>query len=783
MNNKISPQAILQGIFDLDRATLSIFLALFEDSKATSLVSDKIMDVKGQYQTWSNKELETPKDHFSQRIEKTSQSILNDEASDDMLRSALWEHLLHAYNLDDGVAISPRSAQIVSNDLAASVTQVISKQKEKEDLKPLDKINPFSSQSSADLSFEEAVQYILNKLIVSALKENEVTEKEVISALKTELSKLDESILKEAGINNLTDQSIRKVLTTSGGLLGLMGAVQFAGFSAYIFAAQASAIIPIVGGKTLVSLLFVLSNPLFVVPAILTAGVITNNNLTKSIKKAFGAVVISLLAIRGAQTERGLHEVFQTFMKHDALLKGAQEYKLLSDINISTKIRKITETKENIIFPDMTGISKETQGFLDSEVIPTSDKSDLIHSIIYPTADVKEVAALAGVTFADFLYDLAAIDPLVIEAADFARKADLSTPFNFAQFTESLEGLSIASMRGHQANLMGYTAERIVASKLIEKGHLVSIPDSATQPGFDLNVDGAEFQVKCIKPENFHILEKHFNKYPDTPVFANAEMASVISEKSPEWADQVFFVEGYTHELADRLVTKAIDAGQELDDFEILSSIAIISTAKNIHSWWKGQQSFQTSAFNVLLDSASKGTMAIVGGFVGGGIGMLMFGPAGAYIVGGTATVFGATKGRFIKDGVDAVLAPDREIKLKALADELLEICNEHLEAKKLGIDSKILSTPDSELGRYIAFRMEWEKVFVQAAINRNDAFISNKKLNGNKKVARSLKIASESGIHPVWLQDQYKKIAAALNEKVDRVDRFKSKLLSMIRK
>jgi hypothetical protein len=106
----------------------------------------------------------------------------------------------------------------------------------------------------------------------------------IISGIEQEISKLDDQIIKESGASNLTEGAIGKTLVASGSLLGLMGGVQAAGFSAYMMAAQASAIIPLIGGKTLVSLLFVVTNPFFVIPAIIGTGVISNNSLQQFLK-------------------------------------------------------------------------------------------------------------------------------------------------------------------------------------------------------------------------------------------------------------------------------------------------------------------------------------------------------------------------------------------------------------------------------------------------------------------------------------------------------------------
>ena len=73
-------------------------------------------------------------------------------------------------------------------------------------------------------------------------------------------------------------------------------------------AAQASAIIPLVGGKTLISLLFVVTNPFFVIPAIIGTGIAANNSLEKSIKQSFAMIVSTMLLMRGMIKEDKIFE-------------------------------------------------------------------------------------------------------------------------------------------------------------------------------------------------------------------------------------------------------------------------------------------------------------------------------------------------------------------------------------------------------------------------------------------------------------------------------------------
>ena len=99
-HNKIEKTLIWRGLLRSDRETLSIFIALFEDSKGLSLVSDKILDVKDKTQKLYERSLfkdekqviqNDIKDHFSQRIEKTAQKIYKCDLSDEALKVALWD--------------------------------------------------------------------------------------------------------------------------------------------------------------------------------------------------------------------------------------------------------------------------------------------------------------------------------------------------------------------------------------------------------------------------------------------------------------------------------------------------------------------------------------------------------------------------------------------------------------------------------------------------------------------------------------------------------------------
>jgi hypothetical protein len=804
MTHKIVPTSILTGMTTLDRSTLATFLAVFEDSRATTLIADKIGTFSDgairKYLLWRNGKASETQERFSARVQETATKIEACKASDDSLRMCLWAHIRDSFGLDPRIAISPRDLKNAANDVGAQVALSIARNLEAEkcaSLSKLDitywknffsKINPFSNDELIPLSFDDAVRHAVLSLL-RAVHEDENTapaqREEILSALKKGLASLDKHILEEAGVESLTDDAIRKLLAAGGGLIGLMGAVELAGFGAYILAAQASAIIPLVGGKTLISALFIMSHPLFVFPVLFAAGALGANALTKTIRQAFSVSVSSLLAINGIESKsqnRTNAAIF--FFNSERLISETLDIGDLIKLPRADTYHELgTSLTSGISLPSEPTISSETRNYLEA-AIDVGGEQGLIESFLFPNkAQKTDTKILSGMVLGDFLFDLSAIDPMVLEAADFAHKANLGSSFEFAAFAEKISALPAASIRGHEANLMGYTAERVVASRLTENGFVVSIPDSATQPGFDLIVDGKEFQVKCIEPENIAILERHFEKYPDTPVIANEEVMDSITQLAPNWAGQVFFLEGYTYEFANGLAQTSLEAGTELNDYELLPFIAAISATRNVHGWWAGQQSLEESAFNVTIDSAAKGIMAVTGGFVGEGLGMLVFGPAGAYVFGGVIAVAATMKGHWVSGQIDTVLDPERDKSLGDAATGLLRTCVKHLEDKLLGIESKMTSLPEGEIADAFRCRWQWELVFVQSKINEANRLLHSKIYSGEGKAIAALELASQCGIHPAWLQKEYAELLGLLKTPKDRLKKARERLAKIAEK
>jgi hypothetical protein len=110
------------------------------------------------------------------------------------------------------------------------------------------------------------------------------------------------------------DMATLGLLASGSSLVGLGIAVDMAGFAAYQMAAQASAFLPLIGGKAAVSGLFILANPLFIIPALIGGGILMGRSLHDSVRERLAASLIVLLALRGlANGHNGLQTCLDGF--------------------------------------------------------------------------------------------------------------------------------------------------------------------------------------------------------------------------------------------------------------------------------------------------------------------------------------------------------------------------------------------------------------------------------------------------------------------------------------
>jgi len=258
--------------------------------------------------------------------------------------------------------------------------------------------------------------------------------------------------------------------------------------------------------------------------------------------------------------------------------------------------------------------------FLETKIEPSKKKT------IWQNVLSGDDLAFASLTFGDLLYDIARLDPLVLEGIDFSRAANLDSIPAFAEFASGIMSKTGQSFDSNIAQMKGYVAERYVAETLRRQGAEVEFPAASNQPGYDLLVNGDEFQVKCW--ETTEGVERHFEKYPDIPVFVNEELAEPFQGN-----DMIFPVWGVRNDQVEADTIENLDAASEILDLEIPIFAAAIVAAKNVYGVATRKTDFENALRNVAEGTAVR-TAGGTGGAMAAALSMSAIG-----ITGGWATI------------------------------------------------------------------------------------------------------------------------------------------------
>ena len=615
----IPPWYILAGLGKLERAAVCDMLALFECFSVANKGIDQVRD-------WTRKRREGDgyQPAFERRVHEKSLELSQSDRTTDALRYELWCMIRERLGLSPALPLSTRYANARAAEIASSAEKYFKDETDGSRSEPLE-------------DFSGIVRLQVRKVVIAALKGDGLSDeqrKRVEDEFRQRLHELPEE-LRDSSVEQAIrsgNWEIAASLLSAGSLAGLGVAVEVAGFGAYIIAAQASAIIPFLGGQAAVSTLAVVSNPLFVLPVLAGGFIVLNKGLKGKVLRPVASAAAVQLAVLGlAAGANGLQECLNGFKKLNQ-----------PDCRPAVWNRRMRVA-------GIAGEIKDTPGTPDVELPSIADTglSATLTSVLFPERerDGTAAVAVAGAATADLLFDVAAIDPRVVAAADFSRVEDLGDIFRFGAFAEQIEGMGEAAHTGAESGLRGYLAEMMVATRL--QGHEVSLPDTANNPGVDLFVDGHPFQVKCYGDDSAAMaaLGEHFERFPDIPVYVNSEVIPAVRRSGEPWAESVFAVEGFDYETTNLVLEQSLAAGADLADLNIPIFAVAASAARNLHGWWKGSVPLSDIPTEILIDGAVHGGLSVAGGFTGAALGGLVFGPAGAVVFGGAggiASLFGA---------------------------------------------------------------------------------------------------------------------------------------------
>jgi hypothetical protein len=237
----------------------------------------------------------------------------------------------------------------------------------------------------------------------------------------------------------------------------------------------------------------------------------------------------------------------------------------------------------------------------------------------------------------DKLYSLSMIDNSFVDAMKFAMSGDPTLL--------ELKKMSVNALDSEGAFhwMKGYVGERQVATLLSEQGYVVTFPESSTEKGYDILVDGQKYQVKTT--EDTGIISSHLDANPNIPVLVPEELMSTAAVISN---DMIVPVSGFSLETANEVTKSSFEELSTLGDLSdsipipILTSL-IICYKEYLNITHKGKSKVE-AAKDVGIGVVSTTVGSAAGGAVGLGIGTA----AAAAGVGGaaswgTAAAVGAT--------------------------------------------------------------------------------------------------------------------------------------------
>lgn len=766
---------IVAGLGAAPRDMLAACLALFDDST----LQRRIGTLVDRWTSSKSKETTGPSDAEALAAVRSSQQTWQaSPLSDDSLRVLLWMYLREAFALAPVTFASTRSAGTAADDIVARALHslqpgTVAKLAEGWGLKDAKEL-PTTLDSLARKTMEE--------LMVSFFKADDpesVRAREyLLSETRTRLCQLPpedrKRLMQAAGTDDLNDAALRNILLTGGGLGAFGASVSLAGFSAYILAAQASAFIPLVSGPAMVSMVAVLSNPITIIAATAGMGWWAARTANQKVRSAVGVRILSLLALNGLEAgPAGVRTMLDAFPSlKDLGHSGGMAARVLPAYQADW--RGIAATRQKA-----TSLDASVANLMERSARATGRDDRLGDLMGAKSREQRDTVLLAGLTLGDILYNAFSLDPAVLQAADFSRVDALDDPVAFAVFAHRIESTDPAANLGAISNLKGYVAERVVAAQLIEQGHVVEFPDASNQAGWDISVDGIKFQIKDT--EDLSGLQRHFDKGYEYPVIANAELADELaggtSGEVPEWADKVHFVEGYSNEVVEHVTRSSINAGDGMLHPDVPLFTLVLSGIRNVERMKRneitGSQAFQ----EVLLDGGTRAGLAVAGNYVGVGVGLLVFGPAGALVLGAVVPILSQRQSGQLKDKLDELVhdktylawaggARQALAGLIAKAETALNMKADLLQARAPG-DAPALAT------RYVQWRQQQEVSFLREAGCRLQAIREDKSSLVEVSASRLMAWLSTSTLHPFVYQVELSALSDEFKRRPSTADRI----------
>ena len=374
----------------------------------------------------------------------------------------------------------------------------------------------------------------------------------------------------------------------------------------------------------------------------------------------------------------------------------------------------------------------------------------------------SDTNTIAAISAGEFLYDYFMIDPTVVKGIDFARSEDLASLFQLSNFAATVD---LSSATGDMAQLQGYVAEQMIAQQLAAAGHDVQFPNKSNQAGWDILVDGEPFQVKCGATKQ--IVNAHFDKYPEIPVYVNAELAEYYTDNPLVLSTTV------TREQVINETMRTLEHADDLLQFEIPWIAAGVSAFSNAKRMRYEQIHFSTAVRNVVADTASRTAMAAVGKAVIGGTGAMLLPGAGAIVFPIVGAYAGVTQGGKVAAALKKRFARDEYrtlcVALQRLIDKMLVVLSTKKQIKTekwLELQSNMPAQVSFAFESYHAERM----TLLENVCRELEAIMKTAEVDALIAFERIINVLGKGGIHLYSLRSELTAVEDAMRDYYKKV-------------
>ena len=322
-------QILSNSLISLTGTDLRMVYALLLKTNIGHLVSSKTKDVLSKEKS----------DYFSQHLEQEVKKL--ETVSDEVLQVDLFLEMTKLLKLKGTNYTQRREIQ----EQCSVIVNMVHFHLQKQDKR----FRAFSKNESSSTKLQQMIQYLMRKVFSElddsfkdfSLAEQTKFASQVNGYIQSLPIEKQQIIMEKIGINQLTDEMIRKTIAAIGPSIVFAILVEVSGFAFYTtatslvatFAGLLGLALPFGIYTGLTSTIAVLANPLFIIPLLLGGGAFLINHQNKSLKNKLLPIILIQIAL--PYMSNGGNEVsFDLFTQE--WNRRIQEYR-----NLHTELEKV----------------------------------------------------------------------------------------------------------------------------------------------------------------------------------------------------------------------------------------------------------------------------------------------------------------------------------------------------------------------------------------------------------------------------------------------------------